>query len=212
MKQIMFLKSDGPTTALRDTLLARFTSAPPAGCLAAAVNVVQSGAEPAPWDIVIELWLDRRNPAAPFALFGVIPPGTRVATCLVEELVEKDAGPARGWPTPGIKMIVPWIGRADVPPHEQRRHWDEHVPLANRIHVGVTRYVRNWIEQSTASAPLPTPAWQGIAMQLFASEADLRDRLFDRPENVQVILDDVADFIASHDALVVTEYHVTARN
>lgn len=207
MKQILFLKADGAAQALQDSLLTRFGQSLPAGCLAAAVNVVQPAFEPAPWDVVLELWLDRRNPAAPFALFGTIPPGTRIATCVVEELVEKDAGPARGWPTPGIKMIVPWFGRADVTAGEQRRHWDEHVPLANRIHVGVGRYVRNWVEQRS---PPDAPPYQGIAMQSFATEADLRERLFDTQENVQVILDDVAEFIADHVALVVVEYHSRA--
>lgn len=202
----MFLKADGPARALQDALLARYAEALPPGCLGCAVNVVQAAGDPAPWDAVLELWLDARSPAAPFALLGAIPPRTRIANFMVEELVEKDAGPPRGWPTPGIKMIVPWTGRADVPPADQRRHWDEHVPLANRIHVGVSRYVRNWIERSAASAHAAAPAWQGIAMQSFASEADLRERLFDTPASVQVILDDVAEFIADHVALTVVEY------
>lgn len=112
----------------------------------------------------------------------------------------------RARPTPGIKLVAAWIGRDDVAREDLRRHWDEHVPLANRIHIGVRRYVRNWVT-ALASAPTPfPPPYQGFAFQYFDSQADLIERSFDRPESVQIIADDVADFISSHEVLLTTEY------
>ena len=101
---------------------------------------------------------------------------------------------------------MPWIGRSELTPAEQRRHWDEHVPLANRIHVGCTRYVRNWVEAPTANHGAAAPPYQGIAMQHFLTEQDLRERSFDSPTSVQVIKDDVAEFIAEHLVLQTIEY------
>jgi hypothetical protein len=203
MKHIVFLKAAGPARVLRDSLLTRFASGPPPGCIASTVNLVSSGDPAPPWDAVVELWTRPASIGAPALAALPDAPGCRVAAYLVTEMIEKNAGPPKGWPTSGVKMIVPWIGRADVPPAEQRRHWDEHVPLANRVHIGVSRYVRNWVDSAVS---IDAPRYQGIATQHFPTEADLHDRLFDSPASVQLIVDDVTDFIAEHVALRVLEY------
>jgi uncharacterized protein (TIGR02118 family) len=157
----------------------------------------------APWHVVIEAWTDASTLHE--VLQATVPPRlvARRATYRVEELVEKDTGPAAGWPVAGVRLLVPWTRRRDVSPSECRRHWDEHVVLANRIHVGVTRYVRNWVEAVDGD---DAPAYQGIASQHYPSERDLRERAFDAPASVQVINDDVAEFIAEPVVLQVTEY------
>ncbi len=203
MKHIVFLKAPGPAHELCDSLLTRFASGPPSGCIASTVNIVVPGDPPPPWDAVVELWPHPDAIATP-AITGLLEAhGCQMAAYLVTEMIEKDTGPAKGWPTGGVKMLVPWIGRSDVPPTDQRRHWDEHVPLANRIHIGVSRYIRNWVDSAVS---IDAPRYQGIAMQYFLTEADLHERLFDSPASVQVIVDDVADFIAEHVALNAVEY------
>jgi EthD domain len=205
MKHVIFLEASGPAPSLHAWLLDRF-SPPARERIAVVVNLVQNPAAPSPWHAVLEVWGD--DPAA-HALMSRETFENRVsrhAAYRVTELVEKDIGLERQWPTMGPKLVVPWIGRAELTSAELRRHWDEHVPLANRIHVGVTRYVRNWVETPVRGDATVIPPYQGIAMQSFPSERDLRERSFDTPASVQVILDDVAEFIAEHVVLQVIEY------
>jgi hypothetical protein len=174
------------------------------------VNCVLPAASAPVWDIVIETWCDPEPELSMLDTPELRARAARSVTFAVDELVGKDNGFARGQPTIGVKLIAPWTGRDDVSRTEIRRHWDEHVPLANRIHIGCERYVRNWVT-SLVMAPTPyPPAYQGIAFQYFASQQDLVERSFDKPESVQVITDDVADFLASCDVLVTREYLLKA--
>lgn len=200
MKHFVFLKALGPSRSLQSEALEAFGAAP----FEATVNLVQGDDDSVPWHVVIEAWTDERT-LADF-MSRLLPLISARAVYRVTELVEKDEGPGAGWPVAGVRMIVPWIGRSDVGPVEQRRHWDEHVPLANRIHVGVTRYVRNWVEGTVGDDARSAPPYRGIASQHYPSERDLRERSFDSPASVQVIVDDVADFIAEHTVLQVVEY------
>lgn len=199
MKQIIFLQSQGPVETLHERLLQHFAAGGRSIGANVSVNLVADAA--APWHAVLEVWHGTRN-AAGLSLSALDDVIAKRATYRVTELVEKDTGVEPGWPTAGVRLIVPWIGRHDVSPTELRRHWDEHVPLANRIHVGVSRYVRNWVEGSDAGAP----PYQGIASQHFATVQDLLERSFDSPESVPVIMNDVADFIAEPVVLQVIEY------
>jgi EthD domain len=205
-KHFVFLRAAGSPARLQDRALAAFAAAP----FDVALNLVQDDA--APWHLVVEAWTDAANLHE--LLRGGVPGefiATR-ATYRVEELIEKDEGPAPGWPVAGVRLIVPWRRRTDVSPPECRRHWDEHVPLALRVHVGVTRYVRNWVEAAVGDEAAQAPAYQGIASQHYPSEQDLRERSFDSPASVQVINDDVAEFIAEFLALQVIEYRRTGRS
>lgn len=124
----------------------------------------------------------------------------------VTELVEKDELRTAGAPTPAVKLIAAWQARTDIARTEARRHWDEHVPLANRIHIGCVRYVRNWVDAlAMSSSACPRP-YQGIAFQYFRTREDLEQRSFDTPQSVHVIQNDVAEFIASFDVLIASEY------
>lgn len=209
MKQIIFLKSRGPAEALNAWLLDQLASPAAVGAAQLAINLVTPPAAEPTWDAAIEVWSDFPVSASPVWAELDSQVSSR-ATFTVTELVEKDTGPARGWPTPGVKLLVPWIGRRDITPAETRRHWDEHVPLANRIHVGVTRYVRNWIEPGALDGGDGFPGYNGIASQHFLTEQDLLERSFDSPASVQIIIDDVAEFISEHVALRVIEYFRTA--
>jgi hypothetical protein len=204
VKHIIFAKALGSRTELQQWLLRWFGSGPLTGASAVAVNLVADSS--APWDAVTELW--RHDEAELQAGFEaeLARRCSQLAEYAVTELVGKDLGPDRGWPTLGIKTVVPWIGRSDVSVDERRRHWDEHMPLANRVHVGVTRYVRNWVEAPASRAVSAAPDYQGIATQHFLTQQDLETRMFDSPASVQVIADDVADFVAEHVFLVTTEY------
>jgi hypothetical protein len=167
-----------------------------------AVNTLESNPVA---DLVLETWAESTDVLAAIHSAPLLERAS-VTTYQVAEWIEKDELRAPGTPTPAVKLIAAWEGRADVARTETRRHWDEHVPLANRIHIGCVRYVRNWIEALAMSSAAYPPAYQGIAFQYFRTRDDLEQRSFDRPESVQVIQDDVGDFIAACDVMIATEY------
>ncbi|TLX70632.1 hypothetical protein FAS41_27370 [Pseudomonas nicosulfuronedens] len=130
-----------------------------------------------------------------------------LASYLVEECVEKDSPtlPADTGPN-GRKLVTCWRARADLTSAQTRQRWDEHVPLAKRIHVGCQRYERNWVQALVrASGDFP-PIYAGFAFQYFASAQDLAERLFDTPENAGVIQRDVDAFIAAFEVQVCTDW------
>lgn len=206
MKFITFIAARGEAEAFGKWILKSFApgfASQSAGC---SVNLVASGETRSEWDVILEIWSDSADILLLLDAPEIRQKLRRIASYRVLEAIEKDDGVQRARPTPGIKLVAAWIGRDDVAREDLRRHWDEHVPLANRIHIGVRRYVRNWVT-ALASAPTPfPPPYQGFAFQYFDSQADLIERSFDRPESVQIIADDVADFISSHEVLLTTEY------
>jgi len=206
MKHIVLLRARGLPEALQQRTLEFFGAAP----FDVSVNIVRHDGN-APWHVVIEAWTDQDTLGESLRAAALESLVAVQAIYRVTELVEKDEGPDAGWPVSGVRLIVPWVGRSDVSTSERRRHWNEHVPLANRVHVGVTRYVRNWIEGPVGDDAASAPPYQGIASQHYASERDMIERSFDSPASVQVITDDVADFIAEHVVLLVTEYRHSQR-
>ncbi len=208
MKHIILLQARCSPGELHDCLLVRFRS-PTVSASRVAVNLVQKTDTAVPWDAIVEIWSEQADIRSSWDDKEMDQHAARRVVYRVAEFVEKDTGPERGWPTSGPKLIVPWIGRAELTPAERRRHWDEHVPLATRIHVGCTRYVRNWIEAPAPNTDSTTPPYQGIAMLHFPTEQDLRERSFDTPASVQVIEDDTTEFIAEHVVLQTSEYFST---
>lgn len=91
----------------------------------------------------------------------------------------------------------------DLAPGDIRRGWDEHVPLALRIHRGMTSYTRNWVVD-----PLPHSAdFFGFAMLRFASARSLEEEYFIHPEEESraAIIADVARFVGLAIRLTVRE-------
>ena len=207
MKLITFLAAKGNAEDFGRWVLEDFAPELALRIAGCAVNIVMPGEAPPSWHVVLETWSDSAEALPEPQAAELRSRCECIASYRVLELVEKDDGVPRGRPAPGIKLMAPWIARSDVERSEIRRHWDEHVPLANRIHVGARRYVRNWVEFPAGPA---APPYQGIAFQYFDSRKDLIERSFDRPESVQLIADDVADFIARHEVLLTTEYLLKA--
>lgn len=205
-KTIVFLSASGDPAALGDWLRSDFGPELAPHCAELTLNLVLPGEHRSRWDAALEIKAPDDTVFRALNDTALRSRVSHMAAYTTTELVGKDDGLVRGRPTPGIKLVAAWTGRSDVAPTERRRHWDEHVPLANRIHVGVRRYVRNWVE-SLALAPTPhPPAYQGIATQQFDSLQDLQERSFDKPESVPVIQNDVADFLDQVDVLITTEH------
>lgn len=211
MKIISFFAAQEDPEEFRQWILSTFAPTLAAEADGCCVNLVMPDARSPEWDAVMETWSDSAGLLSALNAPELSRRVRRIANYQVLEIVEKDEGVLRGRPTSGIKLIAAWVGRNDVAREDLKHHWDEHVPLANRIHIGVQRYVRNWVEAvPVAPTPVP-PAYQGIAFQYFATQQDLLERSFDKPENIQIITEDVADFISHHDVLLTTEHLIKAR-
>jgi hypothetical protein len=153
------------------------------------------------FDIVSEIWGD----AAACAAIHADGTFARRATALsysVEESVEKGAlNPVQ---TPGIKVIGCVLPVAGNSSEQTRAHWDAHVPLALDVHVGICRYVRNWVIASEAGQP----GFFGFPMLYFPTEADYRDRYFGPGDARQRHAADIGQFVGGGAKLVTTEHAV----
>jgi uncharacterized protein (TIGR02118 family) len=105
---------------------------------------------------------------------------------------------ARTWPdgtdAPGVKLVS-FMRRAEGLNHEQFvRHWSEqHTPLALEHHPGLWNYTQLVVRRAY------TPGGRdidGIAELHFATREDFETRFFDSDAGRQVIMDDVARFMA----------------
>ncbi|SCW61272.1 conserved hypothetical protein [Sphingobium faniae] len=151
---------------------------------------------PPAYDAVIELWSD----AAPDidALHADWAEATIRSSAQV--IGKPAARPVPVGITPGLSQLS-FIRAIDgLPLAEAERHWDEHIPLARAIHIGMNRYV-----QDRLSPPDP---WFGMAHLHFPDEAALRDGLFRSPEDVAVINADVAEFVSDYATMLAIEHVV----
>ena len=85
------------------------------------------------------------------------------------------------------------------------RRWDEHVPIALRVHTACTQYVRHWVEEPLTVC---APPLNGIGMLAFASKQDLEQRLFASREGVAEVAEDTARFVGERAVLFATEHVV----
>jgi EthD domain len=168
------------------------------------MGVAPLDSAPVPYDVVTEIWIEPAtasesaaelyNTAVGAAVERSLP--SRAATChsyLVTEVVEKDQQTfAHGERAPGVNLVsaITWgVGKS----HEQgRQGWRNHGPLACRIHIGMTRYVQNYVEHALTPA---APPYNGVATLYFPTLQDLEQRLYDRPESAELIGADVRSFV-----------------
>lgn len=114
---------------------------------------------------------------------------------LVEPAVELDRQPEKSiGVSPGIKYIGLLEFHADLPDSAAKRSWAIHANLAVEVHVGMDKYVRNWVVE--APTPGCKPA-RGIAELHFPSEQAITDRFFDSERGMREILHDTSHFVAS---------------
>jgi hypothetical protein len=159
---------------------------------------------PVIYDVVTEMWIEPANASEGAAALyqATIDPvvqqslRSRSASChsyLVADAVEKDAQTFQpGQRAPGVNLVSAITWGEGKTAEQGRQGWRNHGPLACRVHVGMTRYVRNVVEQALTPG---APAYNGIAMLYFPTLPDLEQRLYDSPPNVEVIAKDVAGFV-----------------
>jgi hypothetical protein len=148
------------------------------------------------YDVIVELWSDlpalRRRSGL-------------VCVCEVDESVEKFIPSLSGGP-PRVKLFSFIEPLAGLTTSDFRRHWDEHVPIARRVHRVCVQYVRHFV---TATYPAPQ-VFTGIGMIAFATLKDLEERSFDTPDGEAEVMADTAEFVGTRNVVYTTE-HVLAR-
>ena len=169
------------------------------------MGVAPLDSAPVPYDVVTEMWVEPASASQPAAELYQATAGSAAvqehlrsqgASChayLVTETVEKDQQRfALGGRAPGVNLVsaITWgEGKSDA---QGRQGWRNHGPLACRIHVGMTRYVQNVVEQTLTPG---APPYNGVAILYFPTQQDLEQRLYDKPESAEVIGADVASFV-----------------
>ena len=105
---------------------------------------------------------------------------------------------------PALTLITPVKWLADLPKSEARRHWDEHVSTALRVHVGLTKYERNWVDEvmSWSIGAEPVDAYADFS---FATLDDYTDRFFPGDADRLEINQDIVNSISSGSALFLSD-------
>jgi hypothetical protein len=201
--------------AYRAAVLARAPALMAAPLAGLSVNLVDAAPERLPWqrpgepaspepewDAVLDLRGEAPALEAALAAAEVIPAGTRLAV-RVEERLEKDELPRIEGQAPGVKFLSLMRFQEDLPEPAARRLWAHHAPLALRVHVGMARYLRDWVVSEGAG-------FHGIAELHFPSVDAMMTRWFDSEEGRAAILHDVGHFLLRSTRLYTTEHVLRA--
>jgi hypothetical protein len=151
------------------------------------------------FDVVFDLWGEAAAIADALGALGPLP---RVAVG-VAETVEKDELPRPAGRAAGVKFLSLMRFRPDLPEAAARRLWAHHAGLALRVHVGMARYLRDWVTEGEAG-------FQGIAELHFPSEKAMLTRWFDSEAGRAAIIHDVGHFLEGATRLYTTEHVLRA--
>lgn len=170
-------------------------------------EIAPPGADKPPYDAVIEAWLDSAEQARAASQWLTKHLGgtcSKLDVFGVTEWIEKDRTPPAGRGTsPGVKYISQCSFHDDLPDSAAQRSWQVHVPLALRVHVGVSKYVRNWVEERLSSN---TGSTRGIVELHFDSMQDLEQRWFASEHGKAEITHDVRHFLKGAVRMFTTEH------
>ncbi|WP_137177627.1 EthD domain-containing protein [Roseomonas sp. AR75] len=170
-----------------------------------AVPPWQRPGEPAPptgepdYDAVVDLWGDAAALDAARRVLSDLP---RIAVGAAET-VEKDDLPRPVGRAPGVKFLSLMTFQPDLPEAAARRLWAHHAPLALEVHIGMARYVRDWV--IAGAAP-----FHGIAELHFPSVEAMTARWFRDAAGRAAIAHDVGHFLLRATRLYTTEHVLKA--
>ena len=122
------------------------------------------------------------------------------------EFVQKDrtAPPLLLRRSPGAKLIAAMRRRPGMPHAEFVDHWlQRHVPLALEHHPALVKYVTNVVDSRLSP---DGEELDGIAELHFASEEDLRERMYGSAQARRAIEEDIPRFIGELQAWLVAEH------
>lgn len=183
----------------------RLSQDPPSG---SAPRVVDADGEPSllPYHAIMESWFvtaeDFRR-AARRAEPRLRERGVRFVSYRTTPLLEKDprfAEAGSDGARPGMTLITPVNWLPKIAREEARRHWDEHVSTALRVHVGLTKYERNWVDEvmSWSVGAKPFDAYADFS---FRTPQDFVNNFFPGSDDILEIGQDIENFISGGTAL-----------
>lgn len=163
-----------------------------------------------PFDAVLDLWGPGTALAAAGAMLAARLPDAPRVSVRVAETVEKDELPRPAHAAaPGVKFLSLMTFQDDLPAPAARRLWAHHAALALAVHVGMARYVRDWVEE-IAPGPMPVPRFHGIAELHFPSVEAMMTRWFDSEAGRAAIVHDCGHFLSRATRLYTTEHVLKA--
>lgn len=115
------------------------------------------------------------------------------------------AGFEPGLPTPGFKLVRGLYLYDDLPDAAAKRMWAHHSNLATKVHIGLSRYARHWVNGRITA---DTPPIRGLSDLHFPDEESMRTRYFDSVRGREEIIHDLGHFIASGTNRVFTKEYV----
>lgn len=149
------------------------------------------------YDVVLQIWVSGN-----FDLTEALHPwDTELARLVVrqdsyrlsETVVLERADLLAGVPSPGLKLLRGLYFFDDMSDFTAKRCWSHHAHLATKVHVGMARYVRHWVEEILTPN---SPHIRGLSELHFPSDEAMRERYFDSPRGREEILHDIGHFIS----------------
>ncbi len=161
------------------------------------------------FDAAFDLWGAPDALDAALAFLDARTAGLARASARVAETVEKNALARPVGRAPGVKFLSLMTFKPDLSEPVAQRLWAHHAGLALRVHVGMDRYVRDWV-RALAPDHLPVPRFHGIAELHFPSVEAMTTRWFDSEAGRDAIVHDVGHFLERATRLYTTEHVLKA--
>jgi hypothetical protein len=93
---------------------------------------------------------------------------------------------------PGIKIMRGLFLYEDLPDTAAKRMWAHHSNLASKVHVGLSRYARHWVDQVITEY---SPKIRGLSDLHFPDLESIQNRYFDSERGREEISHDIGHFI-----------------
>lgn len=148
----------------------------------AASNLPVRPADEVPFHALVEVWSSPRDlDAVVRAAVEAFAPATVDAYEVVEHRpVDEPVTARRGQPSPGVRMVSLCRRSTGMGREEFARYWrDAHAPVAMSFTVPIRRYSQNVVVRTVTAG---APDLDGIAWLHFHSEAEMRTRYADHPD------------------------------
>jgi hypothetical protein len=152
------------------------------------------------FDVVLQIWAPRFDAIVRSMLPVAAEFAARTRVQHVYRLIETEVLRAANLPrqgeSPGFKLLRGLFLFDDLPDSAAQRLWAHHSGLAVKVHVGLARYARHWVDSLLTPG---SPTIRGLSDLHFPDEESVRNRYFDSPRGRDEIAHDIGHFI-SHGA------------
>lgn len=95
-------------------------------------------------------------------------------------------------PVPGIKIMRGLFLYEDLPDTAAKRMWAHHSNLAAKVHIGLSRYARHWVDRVITEH---SPQIRGLSDLHFPDLDSIQNRYFDSERGREEISHDIGHFI-----------------